>query len=175
MQQIQQMHISRLDTQLRGQFESYRSICSCLTMSQAAKIISVLGKLGTMQLSIVTQVVYNLLLSRASKGTHFYWTTPVNMFMMTGYAAMQSMVMLEGSLTGMPQGELQGALSSLQTMCNVLAPTMWSSLYEWDVRRGSPGRMFYSSLAAMQAFRLMMSRLCTNDTISSSTGNAAAS
>ena len=84
-------------------------------------------------------------------------------------------VMREGSLTGMPQGELQWALSSLQTMCNVLAPTMWSSLYEWDVRRGSPGRMFYSSLAAMQAFRLMMSRLCTNDTISSSTGNAAAS
>lgn len=93
---------------------------------------------------------------------------------MTGYAAMQSMVMLEGSLTGMPQGELQGALSSLQTMCNVLAPTMWSSVYEWDVRRGSPGKAFYSSLAAMQALRLIMSRLCTNDSTSNSADKSAA-
>ena len=80
---------------------------------------------------------------------------------------MQSMVMLEGSLIVMPQGELQGALSSLQTMCNVLAPTMWSSLYEWDVQRDSPGKIFYSSLAAMQVVRLIMSRLCTNDSTSS--------
>ncbi len=79
IQQIHQMQISGWDTQQRGQFESYRSIFSCLTMSQAAKIIGVLGNLGTVQLSIITQVVYNLLLSRASKGVHFYWITPVNM------------------------------------------------------------------------------------------------
>eukprot|EP01046_Picozoa_sp_COSAG06_P051225 COSAG06_NODE_8309_length_2206_cov_2.414808_3_plen_96_part_01 len=52
-------------------------------MTQAGRIIGVLGNLGTVQLSIVTQVAYNLLLSRASAGRHFYFITPVNMFMMT--------------------------------------------------------------------------------------------
>jgi|EP01046_Picozoa_sp_COSAG06_P042218 hypothetical protein len=157
---------------------------------------------------------------------------------------MQSMVMLEGSLTGMPQGELQGALSSLQTMCNVVAPLLWSGLYEWcaaariishllrwlcddeaddaasssrecrhaavlrcaalrcalwaaltrkclncvacvytlhymlrtccrDVRRGKPGRMFYTGLALMQGLRLLMStRITSTSTSSSSSGGA---
>merc|ERR1719460_3275761 len=77
--------------------------------------------------------------------------------MMIGYAAMQSMVMVEGSKTGMAQGELQGAITSLQTICSVFAPKVWSIIYEWDVRRGSPGQGLCLGLAAVGALRLVMS------------------
>lgn len=95
---------------------------SVAAFTQVSRILALLGPLGSVQLSIVTQIVYNFLLSRATTGRDFFLAVPINMFMMTGYAAMQSIVMLEGSKTGMAQGELQGAISSLQTMCSVVAP-----------------------------------------------------
>ena len=43
---------------------------------------------------MATNVVYEMLLSRATTGRDFYIATPVNCMMMIGYAAMQSMVMI---------------------------------------------------------------------------------
>ncbi len=36
----------------------------------------------------------------------------------------------------MAQGELQGAISNLQTVCRVAAPLLWSNLYAWGLARG---------------------------------------
>jgi len=56
------------------------------------------------QFSVSASTLYYALMAFATAGRNFYVAVPLNMFMMTGYAAMQSMLMLEGSKTGMAQG-----------------------------------------------------------------------
>ena len=57
----------------------------------------------------------------ATAGRNFYVAVPLNMFMMTGYAAMQSMLMLEGSKTGMAQGTSESNKPTpLECLCDLL-------------------------------------------------------
>ena len=48
---------------------------------------------------------------------------------------MSALTMVEGNLAGMAQGELQGAISSLQTICQVVAPVAWSALYQLGIKK----------------------------------------
>ena len=94
----------------------------------------------------------------ATTGRHLYYAAPIKAFEMMGYATMQSMVMLEASKTGMLQGEIQGASSSLQTIVRVVAPSLWSNVYQWDVARGKPGQGFYLGLMVWNCFYFLLSR-----------------
>ena len=48
----------------------------------------------------------------------------------------------------MAQGELQGALSNLQTICRIIAPLLWSNLYAFGTRRGGGwSKPFYFGIA----------------------------
>lgn len=79
-----------------------------------------------------------------------------DMFLMTGYSALNTITMVEGTKAGMAQGELQGALSSLQTVCQVGAPIFWSSVHQYGIARGIPG-MFYLGISVVQVVRLALS------------------
>ena len=69
---------------------------------------------------------------------------------------MSALTMVEGNLAGMAQGELQGAISSLQTICQVVAPVAWSALYQLGIKRHYAG-LLYAGVAAAHGLRLLMS------------------
>ena len=51
--------------------------------------------------------------------------------------------MVEGTAAGLAQGELQGAIGSLQTVCSMFAPKMWSWVYEIGSNRGQAGAILH--------------------------------
>ena len=61
-----------------------------------------------------------------------------------GYSAMSALTMV------------QGAISSLQTICQVVAVVAWSALYQLDIKRHYAG-LFYAGVAAAHGLRLLMS------------------
>ena len=98
------MQVTGWGTQQRAQYESFRSVFSCAAYLSSSRVFKALGNLGALQFSVSASTLYYALMAFATAGRNFYVAVPLNMFMMTGYAAMQSMLMLEGSKTGMAQG-----------------------------------------------------------------------
>ena len=98
------MQVTGWGTQQRAQYESFRSVFSCAAYLSSSRVFKALGNLGALQFSVSASTLYYALMAFAAAGRNFYVAVPLNMFMMTGYAAMQSMLMLEGSKTGMAQG-----------------------------------------------------------------------
>lgn len=63
------------------------------------------------------------------------------------------MTMVGGTAAGLARGELQGALSTMQSVVRVFVPLVWSRLYQLGVKRGTPG-IFYLGIALVHAARL---------------------
>ena len=60
-----------------------------------------------------------------------------------------------GAACGIPQGELQGSLSNLKTICTILTPMMWGRIYAYGVRVGVPS-LFYGVSAGAGLVQLLI-------------------
>ena len=58
----------------------------------------------------------------------------------TSNAAMKSMGCDEAVAAGMSRGEYAGAFANLRALTVAIAPLTYSRLYEFNARRGRPGR-----------------------------------
>ena len=119
------MQVTGWGTQQRAQYESFRSVFSCAAYLSSSRVFKALGNLGALQFSVSASTLYYALMAFATAGRNFYVAVPLNMFMMTGYAAMQSMLMLEGSKTGMAQGASESKTPTpLECLCNLLTKNL---------------------------------------------------
>jgi hypothetical protein len=71
------------------------------------------------------------------------------------YVGLKTANMQAGVSAGMAQGELQGCISNLQTVCRVVAPLLWSSLYSWGSARGL-SNWFYFGVSALCGAQLLL-------------------
>ena len=150
------MEVTHWNSEQRGRFQSLSSVISLPGIAFSGRMISSLGNLRTLQLGLLSQLTYALVLSQATKGAHWYWAQPLFTFAMGSWTSLSAMSMVAGSDAGLARGELQGSLSTMQSTVRVVAPILWSQLYELGVRRGSPGS-FYFAIAAVHAARLALS------------------
>merc|ERR550514_13912 len=79
------------------------------------------------------------------------WHLYANLFITNPFrglpaVALQTVTMQAAVQIGMAQGELQGCISNLQTVCRIIAPLLWSNLYSWCSSRLGDGRMFYYAI-----------------------------
>ena len=153
---VHRLEITRWGPTQRAQFESFSSICGLPGFAFAGQIISRLGNLAGMRVGSLSSVVYYMLLGGARKGRDFFMVQPAGLFMMANYTAMSALTMVEGTAAGLAQGELQGAIASLQTVCQMFAPKFWSWVYEIGSKRGQPG-LFYFGLAGMSMLKIVLS------------------
>ena len=119
-----------------------------------APAIKRIGVRSAMVLGIGSQVIQNLLFSLSSKTWHFYAivaaTSPTRAFPMV---ALKAVTVRAAMRAGMHQGELQGAISNLQTLCRILGPLLWSNLFAWATKRGR-SQLFYLPVALLSAVQL---------------------
>jgi hypothetical protein len=144
----------------RGRFQSVSSIISLPGAALGGPLIARLGNLRFLQVGLASQLANAMLLSQASAGQHFYWAAPAALLTTGVSSALSAMTMVAGTEAGLLQGELQGALSSLQMVAHVLAPFGWTLIYDASVRAGVPGRL-YMCMASVHAMRLAMTALIT--------------
>ena len=155
---VHRMQVTGWSTAECGRFSAVSSAVLLPGAALGGALIQRLGNLRTLQLGLVGQVGQALLLARATVGRHFYWAQPVGTLTMCGTTALSALTMVEGDRAGLLQGELQGALSSLQMMVQVVAPFLWSRLHEAGVRAGAPGR-FHLGMVVVQLARLLITAL----------------
>ena len=83
----------------------------------------------------------------SSRGLHFYMLRPLRLTSAVSEVAMAYTQTTVGAACGVPQGELQGSLSNLRTICTILTPMIWSRVYGYGVRVGVPSLFYYVSAA----------------------------
>merc|ERR550514_1415948 len=79
------------------------------------------------------------------------WHLYANLFITNPFrglpaVALQTVTMQAAVQIGMAQGELQGCISNLQTVCRIVAPLLWSNLYSWGSSHGLPSVCFVQFL-----------------------------
>ena len=61
---------------------------------------------------------------------------------------MQFVTTAVGAAAGIPQGDLQGSLSNLQTIVRIVTPLLRGSVYNLGLRVGRPSLIYYVSAAS---------------------------
>ena len=88
--------------------------------------------------------------------------------------ALKTVTMQCAVKAGMAQGELQGALSNLQTVCRIVAPLVWPNIFAWGSKVGRP-QLLYFSAAAANLLQLQLSTVIgRSESMSRRKGGAAA-
>ena len=65
-----------------------------------------------------------------------------------------------GAAEGIPQGELQAALSSLSTVIRIVTPIIWGRLYSYGVSIGMPQLFYFVSAGAGVVQVILLRVLC---------------
>ena len=125
-------------------------------LALAGRIVSRFGNLHGLRIGALSSCVSFALAGRARTWLDFSAAAVCGSFAMTSYSSQSALAMIEGKAVGFQQGELQAAIGSLSTVCSVLAPNIWSWLYELGSKRDRPGA-FYYGLATVQLLKLALS------------------
>ena len=91
-------------------------------------------------------------------GLHFYLLRPLRLTADVAELAMQFTTTHVGASEGIPQGELQAAISSLSTIVRIITPIAWGQIYSVGVAIGMPS-LFYFVSAAGGAVQLCLLRV----------------
>jgi MFS family permease len=150
---VHRMQVTKWGSEQRGRFDSVSSAITVPGAALGGPLIGRLGNLRLLQLGLCSQLANALLLSQATAGRHFYWAAPAAVLTTGASSALSAMTMVAGVEAGLLQGELQGALSSLQMVVHVLAPLGWTFLYDASVAAGAAGQI-YLCMAAVHVARL---------------------
>ncbi len=137
------------DMKQAAQFQSFASGLYVPGFLLVAPMVSALGTGQSYFIGCFSQVVQNILYGLSSRTWHYYatvcFTSPTRAL---PQVALKTVTMQCAVDVGMAQGELQGALSNLQTVCRIAAPMIWPNIFAWGTSRGMPQVLYFSAAVA---------------------------
>eukprot|EP01051_Picozoa_sp_SAG22_P005311 SAG22_NODE_311_length_12629_cov_20.911891_6_plen_432_part_00 len=142
----------------RGRYSSYRGMLSVPGSWISGTLMRVLGPTASLFIGQCSVMAEQLCASMANQGWHFYAIRTLRMTSAVSEVAMEYTKTSVGVLCGIPQGQLQGCLSNLRTICNILTPMLWGRIYAYGVRKGRPS-LFYLVSAAAGVIQLLILKL----------------
>ena len=113
----------------RSRFTSFASFFSIPGYLLAEPLLRSCGELGASVLGLLTFAAQNCVWGASSLAWQFYAAQPLGLLRGVASVALNTRLTLDGAAAGLTQGELQGALNNLQTICQAAAPMLWGRLY----------------------------------------------
>lgn len=140
----------------QGRFQSLSGAVVVPSFTYIAPLAKALGAHASIFLGTGSAILGNVLSGLASKTWHLYimllLTSP---FRMMSTLVLKAPTMQAATGAGLAQGELQGAISNIQTISRIIAPLVWSRLFVWGNARGRPN-LFYFGVAFSALLQLLV-------------------
>ena len=156
------MHLQTLfnwSLEQRGFYNSFQSLCSVPGSWVAGKLLQTFEPDRVLYIGQVLASLSEALKGLSTKPWHFYASRPL--YGLSGYTgvlmtSMSYTATAVGAECGVPEGQLQSSLATLQTICRVVSPMLWSPIYAFGLRSGRPGLFYFVSAGAgvLQLFLL---------------------
>ena len=135
--------------QQAAQFQSFASGLYVPGFLLVAPMVNAIGIGRSYFIGCFSQMLQNLLFGLSSQTWQYYATTCLTSpTRALPQVALKTVTMQCASSIGMAQGELQGALSNLQTVCRIAAPMIWPAVFAWGTSRGRPQALYFCAAAA---------------------------
>jgi DHA1 family tetracycline resistance protein-like MFS transporter len=131
----------------RARYSSFRGVFEVPATVLSGRILKRFGAERALMLGQVTMVLEQLLAGCATTGLHFYLIRPLRLTADVAELAMQFTTTNIGASEGIPQGELQAAISSLSTIARIVTPILWGQVYAVGVAMGVPSLFYFVSAA----------------------------
>lgn len=157
----EQLHLTQSlgwGIQDRAKYSSFRGVFEVPATMLSGRILKRFGPERALLLGQATMVLEQLLAGCATSGLHFYLLRPLRLTADVAELAMQFTTTHVGASEGIPQGELQAAISSLSTIVRIITPIAWGQIYSVGVAIGMPS-LFYFVSAAGGAVQLCLLRV----------------
>ena len=154
---LSRTEVLSFDMAQRSRFTSFASLFSIPGYLLAEPLLNRCGELGATVLGLVTFAVQNSVWGVSSRAWQFYVAQPLGLIRGVASVALNTRLTLDGAAAGLSQGELQGALNNLQTICQAAAPILWGRLYAYGSGRtpATPG-LFYFFIAGTAVLQLLL-------------------
>ena len=145
------------DMAQRSRFTSFASLFSIPGYLLAEPLLRTCGELGASVLGLLTFAAQNCVWGASSLSWQFYAAQPLGLLRGVASVALNTRLTLDGAAAGLSQGELQGALGNLQTICQAAAPMIWGRIYASGMSRtpAQPG-LFYYMIAGTAVLQLVL-------------------
>ena len=158
--QLREMHRQRLlkwSLPQRGRYESFTGLLSLPQALLSGLLMRALGARGTLALGNGGSALSLWLSAQVTSLRQLYAVGVLETIASDrgGSSSLGFITAGVGAAAGIPQGQLQGALSNLQTTCQILSPLLWSKIYDLGLLVGRPA-LFFSVAAVGAGVQLLL-------------------
>ena len=133
------------DMSQRARYQSASMLLSLPGFAVVGPMLRRCGPRIAVHIGLASRVLVSVLTALATKGWHFFAIPMIGIGMMGATAAMGAATTLAGARAGLPQGELQAALSNIRTLCSIVSPLLWGGVYAAGAARGQPNFFWWVS------------------------------
>ena len=144
----------------RAKYSSFRGLFDVPASHLSGTIMQRLGVEQALLVGNATNILEQILFGCARQGWHYYAIRPLRVTADVAELAMQYITTNIGAAEGIPQGELQAALSSLSTVIRIITPIIWGRLYAYGVSIGMPQLFYFVSAGAGVVQVILLRVLC---------------
>ena len=141
---VQRQEVLGWGMEERARFQTFSAASYVPGYLLVQPLTRLFGAGGAMIIGTASMVGQNLMNVFTTEVWHLYGNTLLTSpFRALPQVGLKTPTMQAAVAIGMAQGELQGAISNLQTICRILAPLLWSNLYAWGSKRGTSWVYYY--------------------------------